>query len=234
LTAQGAAANRQFFVVDEHRQLVNGKRLGKLVQVKPEWDAADNRLSLRFPEGAIVSDVVELGDEIVASFLGRPRPGRLVNGRWNAALSEWAGQALHLVAPAPGLVGVDRGVGGGVSLASLASVQRLAEAIGVNALDRARFRMLFWVDGLGPHEEDDWVDKQLGLGEAVVEFRGHVGRCLVTSQNPSTGLPDVDTLGGLKSYRDPALTTAPLALGVYGEVVSGGRVRLGDRVEVLR
>jgi hypothetical protein len=45
-------------------------------------------------------------------------------------------------------------------------------------------------------------------------------------------VPDLDTLGGLSSYRDPAATTAPLALGVWGEVVSGGRVRLGDLVQV--
>ena len=233
LTAVGVAANRRFFLVDEHLQMVNGKRLGKLVQVKPELDEVENRLTLRFPEGALVSDVVELGDEVVASFLGRPRRCRLVNGRWNAAFSEWAGQPLRLVAPATGLVGVDRGVAGGVSVASLASIQRLAEVMGVDTVDRARFRMLFWADGLRPHEEDTWVDSQVALGEAVVQFRGHVGRCLVTSQNPHTGLADLDTLAGLRVYRDPALTTAPLVLGVWGQVVSGGRVRLGDLVQVL-
>ena len=64
-------------------------------------------------------------------------------------------------------------------------------------------------------------------------FHGHVGRCVVTSQNPSTGVPDLDTLGGLKSYRNPAETTAPLALGVWGEVVKPGRVRLGDSVGLV-
>jgi uncharacterized protein YcbX len=232
LTALGVMSNRRFFIVDEHRQMVNGKRLGQLVQIKPELDNARNRLTLRFPDGAVVSGVVQLGDEVVASFLGRPRAGRLVNGPWNAALSEWAEQPLRLVAPATGLVGVDRGVAGGVSVASIASVQRLAQELGVDEIERARFRMLFWVDELGPHEEDNWVGSQVALGDAVVEFRGHVGRCLVTGQNPRTGLSDLDTLGALKAYRDPALTTSPLALGVWGEVVSGGRVRLGDAVEV--
>ena len=90
--------------------------------------------------------------------------------------------------------------------------------------------MLFWVDELGPHAEDAWVGHQVALGEAVVEFRGHVGRCVVTSQNPATGVSDLDTLGGLQAYRDPRDTTAALALGVWGEVVRGGRVRLGDVV----
>jgi uncharacterized protein len=232
LTALGVASNRRFFLVDEHLQMVNGKRLGKLVQVKPELDEANNRLTLRFPEGGLVSGVVEPGESVEASFLGRYRPGRLVNGPWSAALSEWAGQPLRLVAPAAGLVGVDRGVAGGVSVASLASVERLAQAMGVDGIDRGRFRMLFWVDGLGPHAEDAWVGNQVALGEAIVRFNGHVGRCVVTSQDPRTGRPDLDTLGGLKAYRDPGATTAPLALGVWGEVVQSGRVRLGDEVQV--
>jgi MOSC domain-containing protein len=233
LTTLGVSTNRRFFLVDDHLQMVNGKRMGNLVQVRPELDEVEHRLTLHFPEGQGVSDVVDLGEEVVTSFLGRPRAGRLVNGPWNAALSEWSGQPLRLVAPATGLVGVDRGVAGGVSVASIASIERLAQELGVDVLDRARFRMLFWVDGLGPHEEDEWVGGQVRLGEAVVQVRGHVGRCLVTSQNPRTGLSDLDTLGALKAYRDPALTTSPLALGVWGQVVTPGRVRLGNAVHVL-
>jgi uncharacterized protein len=235
LTAVGMPSNRRFFVVDERLQMVNGKRLGTLVQVKPEPDEAGSRLTLRFPDGRVVSGVVELGELLETSFLGRPHPGRLVNGPWAAALSEWAGQPLRLVAPTAGKVAVDRGVAGGVTVASLASVERLAESLGKDTIERARFRMLFWVDGLGPHEEDAWVGSQVQLGEgAVVQFRGHVGRCVVTSQNPATGEPDLDTLGGLRAYRDPATTTAPLALGVWGEVLHGGRVRLGDEVHMGR
>jgi uncharacterized protein YcbX len=232
LTAQGVAGNRRFFLIDDHGQMVNGKRLGTLVQVKPELDVAENRLTLRFPEGDVVSGVVALGESVEAIFLGKPRPGRLVNGPWAAALSAWAGQSLRLATPAPGLVGVDRGVAGGVSVASLASLERLAQALGVSTVDRARFRMLFWVDGLGAHAEDAWVGSEVEVGDAVVQFHGHVGRCVVTSQNPGTGSSDLDTLGGLKSYRDDSATTAPLALGVWGEVVRGGRVRLGDPVQV--
>lgn len=232
LSLRGLASNRRFFLVDEHLQMVNGKRLGSLVQVKPEIDEAANRLTLRFPAGQVVGAVIELGEPVTTSFLGRPRRGRLVHGPWGAALSEWAGQSLRLVAPAEGLVGVDRGVAGGVSLASLASVERLAEVLGVDRIDRNRFRMLFWVDGTDAHAEDAWVRRQVQLGEAVVRVQGHVGRCVVTTQNPASGLSDLDTLGGLKAYRDPEATTAPLALGVFGEVVGGGRVRLGDSIEV--
>lgn len=233
LAAAGVSGNRRFFLVDEHLQMVNGKRLGKLVQVNAELDDAEKRLTLSIPDGTVVSDVVEIGEPVDTTFLGRSRPGRLVHGPWSAALSEWADQPLRLVAPAAGLVGVDRGVPGGVSVASLASLEPLAQALGVDSIDRARFRMLFWVDGTQPHAEDAWVGSEVRLGEAVVNVHGHVGRCVVTSQNPATGQPDLDTLGGLKTYRDPAATTAPLALGVWGEVVKPGRVRLGDSVGLV-
>ncbi len=231
LTSSGVASNRRFFLADDRLQMVNGKRLGELVRVKPDWDEANNRLTLCFPAGNLVSGVVELGATVETTFLGRPRPGRLVNGPWSEALSVWAGQPLRLATLATGLAGVDRGVAGGVSLASLASLDRLAQALGVAAVDRSRFRMLFWVDGLGPHAEDAWVGRQVALGDAVVQLGGHVGRCVVTSQNPETGRRDLDTLGGLETYRD-ASTTERLALGVWGDVIRSGRVRLGDPVEL--
>ena len=70
------------------------------------------------------------------------------------------------------------------------------------------------------------------VGEAEIRFNGDVGRCLVTSQNPDTGLTDVDTLGALARYRRDGVTE-PLPLGIYGEVVRPGRVRIGDTVTPL-
>ncbi|MGH8916962.1 MAG: hypothetical protein ACRD0H_01230, partial [Actinomycetes bacterium] len=59
----------------------------------------------------------------------------------------------------------------------------------------------------------------------------NVGRCLVTSQDPGTGEPDLDTLGALRSYR-PGDTSEPMAFGVWGEVVEPGIVAVGDGVSV--
>jgi uncharacterized protein YcbX len=236
LSPTGLPANRRFYLMDEQHQMLNGKRLGGLVQVSPDFDPATNRLTLRFPDRSEISDTVRLADPVQTSFFGRLRPGRLVDGPWSAALSDFAGQPLRLVAAEEGQTGVDRGVAGGVTIASLASLQRLAQELHEESIDRRRFRMLFWIDaeeGLAPHAEDAWVGCRVRLGEsAVVELRGHVGRCAVTTQNPRTGIPDLDTLAGLKAYRGEAETTAPLALGVFGEVVTPGRVRLGDRVSV--
>ena len=71
----------------------------------------------------------------------------------------------------------------------------------MDEVDERRFRMNFGIDGLGEHEEDGWLGRRVRLGEAVVVPQGNVGRCAVTTQNPDTGAPDLDTLKALAAYR---------------------------------
>jgi uncharacterized protein YcbX len=86
------------------------------------------------------------------------------------------------------------------------------------------------IDGAGPFAEDDWIGAQIQVGEATIRPRGHVGRCIVTSRDPDTGVVDVPTLDLLRDLRGAAATTEPLALGVWGEVLVPGEVRVGDAV----
>jgi uncharacterized protein YcbX len=55
----------------------------------------------------------------------------------------------------------------------------------------------------------------------------------VTTQNPDSGAPDLDTLKALARYRGEVETTEPLPFGVYAAVAQPGRVRLGDTVELI-
>jgi len=121
-----------------------------------------------------------------------------------------------------------------VSLISRASLARLAEVGGVDSLDSRRFRMLIEIDGVSAHAEDRWVDNgSIRIGGAVVRFVGHVGRCLITSRDPDTGVVDLPTLDLLGSYRDDFESTEPLPFGVWGRVVEPGTVRVGDDVVAL-
>jgi uncharacterized protein len=93
--------------------------------------------------------------------------------------------------------------------------------------------MLFEIDGVGPHEEDEWLDTQVQVGDAVLQFNGDVGRCVITSLDPETGITTFDTLGTLARYRREG-RNEPLPLGVYGTVAVPGRVRVGDAVTPLQ
>lgn len=223
LTPQGAPEDRRFHLVDGRGRLVNGKRLGRLVQVRPEWDPVADRLSLSFPDGSVVEGAVTVGEELSSHFYGFPRQGRVVLGPFSAALSEWAGAELRLVrSDRPG-VAIDRGRGGAVSLLSEAAC---------DGFDPRRFRMLFGIAGVPPHAEDEWVGYRVGIGDAVVRPTGHTGRCLITSQNPDTGRPDLDMLQHIRDTR-PDDTSEPLPFGVHGSVAQPGAVRVGDPVVLL-
>ncbi len=70
---------------------------------------------------------------------------------------------------------------------------------------------------------------RFGVGSAAIEVTGDVGRCLVTSHDPDTGVTDLDTLGTLAHYR-PNGHTEPLPFGVFCRVTTPGRVTVGDPV----
>jgi uncharacterized protein len=227
----GVYGDRLFYLVEESGRLVNDKHLGALQLVESDYDQATRELRLRFPSGTEVAATVEQGAEIETTFHGSPRPARVVLGPFGEALSEYAGRSLRVVEPdrpAP-----DRGRSGALTLLATSSLERLAAELGVDAVDGRRFRMNIGVDGVEAHGEDDWCGRRVRVGEAVVIPQGNVGRCAVTTQNPDSGRPDLDTLKALAAYRSEAETTEPLPFGVHAAVAEPGLVRLGDPVELL-
>lgn len=229
LDGGGARGDRRFFVIDDRGRMVNAKQVGALQSVVARCH--DGRLAVTFPDGETIEDSVRAGEPIKARFYSRTVAGRRLDGPWAAALSEHCGRTLALVEPAEPVP--DRGAHGAVSLISSASLARLAAQAGEASLDSRRFRMLVEVDGVPAHSEDAWVGRRLRVGSAVVQFRGHVGRCLITSRDPDTGVIDLPTLDLLRAYRGNRDTTEPLAFGVYGQVLEAGTVAVGDRVVAL-
>jgi MOSC domain-containing protein len=229
LTEAGIAGDREFFLVDETDRLVNSKGLGVLQQIVPTYDDDAGVLTLEFPDGVAVSQPVGVDGSLQARFWSRTVDVRVVDGPWSEAISDFAGRGLRLVrahGPAP-----DRMRSGAATLLGTASLRAIARALGVDDVDGRRFRMNFGIDGLREHEEDEWLGRRVQLGEAVVVPVGNVGRCAVTTQNPDTGAPDLDTLKALAAYRPGGHATEPLPFGVHASVVQPGRVRVGDAVE---
>jgi uncharacterized protein YcbX len=229
LTEAGIEGDRDFFLVDENDRLVNSKGLGALQRVVPRYDREAGSLTLAFPDGTTISQEVGVDGSLDAQFWGNPVTVRVVEGPWSEAISDFAGRALRLVqAAAPA---TDRRRSGAATILGTGSLKALARTLGVDEIDERRFRMNFGVDGLGEHEEDAWLGRRVRLGDAVVVPQGNVGRCAVTTQNPDTGTPDLDTLKALAAYRGVVETTEPLPFGVYAAVAQPGRVRVGDPVE---
>jgi uncharacterized protein len=231
LSDLGARGNRAFYVIDDKRRLMNGKGAGAMQAVVPEYDVDAGELTLTFPSGEAVSAHVEYGDDIQTNFFGSIYFAKELLGPWAAALSEFMGHPVRLVAPE---IGTDRGRAGSVSLMSRASLRQLAHVAGSDPIDGRRFRMLFEVEGLDAHAEDDWVRHQVRIGPSLVEWHGHVGRCATTTRDPDSGEVTFPTLHVLAAYRKAHPSEEPLPFGIYGEVLEGGRVHVGDAVEVVR
>ncbi len=227
----GVRENRRFFLIDEKNEMVNSTHLGALNTIVSSYSDAERRLSLSFPDGRVLEDEVRLGDEIAAGFYDEPMPARFVLGDWSDAISRHVGASLRLVEAGPDGA-VDRGAEGAVTLISRESVERLAEQAQRSEVDGRRFRMLIEIDGVEAHAEDGWVGRVLRVGGTVLRGRGHVGRCVITNRHPETGDIDLQTLKILGRYRRHLDTTEPVAMGIYGEVLEPGVIRVGDAVAV--
>jgi uncharacterized protein YcbX len=154
-------------------------------------------------------------------------PGHEVDGPFAAALSQRLGREVRLVRLAVGV-----GAPGPLTLLGLGSLVRVAEQLGVAAIDPRRFKMTIELSGPAAHEEDAWDGRELTVGETRLRVDGAVGRCVLTTMDPDTLRRDLDTLRALLAYRAPLATGEP-PLGMYARVVRPGRIAVGDPV-VLR
>lgn len=232
LLADGAAGDRSFYVIDERDRMLNSKVLGDLQTVVSELDG-DGELRLTFPDGRVVTGRPRDGDAVTTRFYSAAPEHSLVEGPWSQALSDYLDRPVRLVRATGAGRALDRGSAGAVSLISRASLARLAEEADVETIDPRRFRMLIEIDGVPAHAEDGWLGRRVRVGAALIRPAGHVGRCLITSRDPETGVVDLPTLDVLGGYRGNIESTEPLPFGVYGEVLEPGAVVVGDAVTLL-
>jgi uncharacterized protein YcbX len=234
LGLHGVEDDRRFCVVDETGRLLNGKRLAPLTTISARFDTETDHLHLRMPNGSSVGGTVAVSTPITVTIYGHAAPGHLVDGAWAAALSDELGRPVRLVRfDGPGN-GHDRADdAAGATLLSTGSLERMRQESGsAEPVDPRRFRMLIGVAGAVAHEEDSWIGRRVRVGDAVVVPAGNVGRCMVTTRDPETAQPTLDTLELLARYRRDVATTEPLAFGVWAHVQRAGSVRIGDAVEV--
>jgi hypothetical protein len=223
---RGIAEDRRLYLIDRHGRLVTQRMLGSLVQLTSQYQSAPEWLDLHFPDGLHLAGRVELGEAVITPVWGRYVPGRVLQGQWNQALSDFCGEAVRLVrSNEPGQCYDEFPI----SLVSQASLDHLSRHAGAALVfDSRRFRPTFVVRGCRPHEEDGWLGGVIQVG---AELRLHIlardPRCAITTLDPNTGQRDVDTLRYILGYRP---NPRAAYFGVYGIVEHPGRVTIGDAV----
>ncbi len=113
-----------------------------------------------------------------------------------------------------------------VSIIGLASLHALEAAAG-RSLDPLRFRANVYVSGGLPWAEFDLVGQEIQLGGTRLKVFKRIVRCAATEVNPETAERDADPPRWLRAQYGHA------ELGVYAEVLEGGRVAVGDALEPL-
>lgn len=113
-----------------------------------------------------------------------------------------------------------------ISLCNIASHKEVA-AKSSNDLSPLRWRSNIWFDGAAPWAENAWIGSKVSCGDVVFHVKEPTLRCLATTSNPATGSRDVDTLGILNENWDHQ------NFGVYAEVIQGGRIAVGDSLDIL-
>ncbi|NQW09796.1 MAG: MOSC domain-containing protein [Alphaproteobacteria bacterium] len=113
-----------------------------------------------------------------------------------------------------------------VSILNAASITDLERVVG-QPVDPIRFRGNILVDGGPPWIEAAWVGHRVRLGSAELKIMEAIGRCAATNVDPNTGARDRTI------PRDLRHGFGHEQCGVYAQVVAGGRVAVGDAVEIV-
>jgi uncharacterized protein YcbX len=110
-----------------------------------------------------------------------------------------------------------------LSIIGLASVADLGSRMSAT-LDPLRFRANVYVDGAAPWEELGWIGREVTLGAVRVRVLARIPRCAATHVNPATGERDQNVVKALRAHYGHH------DMGVYAEIVAGGRLGVGDPV----
>lgn len=112
-------------------------------------------------------------------------------------------------------------------LVTTASLAALARRLGVESVDRRRFRANVLIDtgDAGGFLEQDWLGRRVRIGDAELEVESTCKRCAMTT-HAFDDLPQAPEVLRTLTADNGAV------LGVYARVVTPGELRVGDAVRV--
>ena len=180
------------------------------------------RLTSAFDTDTHVLSIAFAGREVARGNLRRSA-GRAVVERFlsDYCADELRGAPKVLSAPGHSFADVSRKV---VSIINLASVRAIETVVGAR-VDPLRFRANLYVTGWPAWHEFALLGGTLKIGQqAEIRIVKRIVRCAATDVDPQTGARDLAI---------PRSLTAACGhgdCGVYGEVVTGGEIAVGDRI----
>ncbi|MEO0429592.1 MAG: MOSC N-terminal beta barrel domain-containing protein [Pseudomonadota bacterium] len=194
---------RRNFVVQAHTP--------QLARTEARYDDAAGQLSLSHPDHGSVTlapGTVE-GDEALTAWIAEIAGERQPGPYRMASLPD--GQHLSDM------------VQNYVSILSLSSLRALGEHLG-HPMQVRRFRGNLWLEGLGPWQEEEWIGREIAIGDVRFRVDEPIGRCRATEASPVSGDYDIATVAGLRKTRGHT------EFGIYATVIEGGSLAEGAAV----
>jgi len=227
----GLPDDRRFVLFDRGATQLYAHRSPSLCGVEARVD--NGTLTVRLPEGDAATGEILHGQELGAlGWDDIDRRGAVVEGPFAALLSRHLRRpvsVLDLAGREGRAVDVEP-----LTLISTASIDHLAGRLGLRTLDHRRFRANLVLAGAGgPHEEDEWIGREITAGGARLRVTGQIPRCAVITRDPDTGRRDADALREIRRYRGTFTATdggRGIPFGVYACVVQHGTMSVGDSV----
>jgi uncharacterized protein YcbX len=180
--------------------------------LRASFDAREGVLLIRAPDGSRVEEGVmtEAGRERVARFLA-------------AFLGpEARGVPRFHYVPGHSFSDVSAKVVSLINLGSIADLERRAGA----PRHHLRFRANLYFSGATPWSELDWVGKELLAGGARLQVLKRISRCAATEVNPESAERDAKPVAELRA------AFGHVDLGLYARVIEGGKITVGDALEL--
>lgn len=185
----------------------------KIAALRSSFDARSGAMILLAPDG----EVLEANALSLA--------GRATIAAWLARFLDSEARGTPVLHLTPGHVFGDMR-GKVISLINQASLTALETAVGARRHKR-RFRANIWFSGAPAWAEHDWIGRELLVGGARLKVIHRIPRCAATEVNPMTAERDADPVAELRA------AFGHVDLGVYAEVVEGGRIAMGEAIEVV-
>jgi MOSC domain-containing protein len=180
------------------------------------------RLETRYEEATHVLTIREGGREVARGDLATAEGRAAIETFFRAfSADELRGAPRVLQADGHSFSDVARKV---VSIINLASVAAIETAVGA-PVHPLRFRANVYVTGWPAWHEFDLLGSEIAIGPAArLKIVKRIVRCAATNVDPDTGMRDLEIPTTLVE------TFGHMDCGVYGEVVSGGEIAVGDAV----
>ncbi|ANK79815.1 MAG: hypothetical protein TEF_02685 [Rhizobiales bacterium NRL2] len=186
------------------------KNCPKLASLSAEFDADETLLTLK-----------RQGRQVARGNLSQPVGRQLIEQFLSAFLADEINSPPKIVSEEGQIFSDARAPKLSIiNLETLRDIERVLR----RPLEPRRFRGNFYIDGLPPWAEFDWIGSELDAGGARLRITQRIDRCAATNVDPDTGESDMQIPKVLQSG------FGHMDCGVFAEVLSAGSIRRGDAI----